>query len=111
VTASAGNHAQGVAYAARAFGISAKTTIFVPRGTPAVKIENTLAHGVSVEETGATFDHARDIAYVEAASSGRDFIEPFDDWHTIAGQGTIGVEIHQDLPEADAISSPLVGVA
>jgi len=111
VTASAGNHAQGVAYAARAFGISAKTTIFVPRGTPAVKIENTLAHGVSVEETGATFDHARDIAYVEAASSGRDFIEPFDDWHTIAGQGTIGVEIHHDLPEADAISSPLVGVA
>ncbi len=109
VTASAGNHAQGVAYAARAFGIADRTTIFVPRGTPAVKIENTRAYGVTVEETGATFDHAREIAYVEAATSGRSFVEPFDDWNTIAGQGTIGIEILQDLPGADAIIVPIGG--
>lgn len=109
VTASAGNHAQGVAYAARSFGIADKTTIFVPRGTPAVKIGNTRAYGVAVEETGATFDDAREAAYRQAKASGRAFIEPFDDWHTIAGQGTLGLEILEDLPETDVIVAPIGG--
>jgi threonine dehydratase len=93
VTASAGNHAQGVAYAARTFGIADRTTIFVPRGTPAVKKENTRAYGVAIEETGSTFDQAREAAYIAAEETDRPFIEPFDDWQTIAGQGTIGIEI------------------
>ena len=109
VTASAGNHAQGVAYAARTFDVAEKTTIFVPRGTPTVKIENTRSYGVSVEEVGATFDDAREIAYRNAAETGRPFVEPFDDWHTIAGQGTIGLEILSDLPAVDAIVVPIGG--
>jgi threonine dehydratase len=109
VTASAGNHAQGVAYAARAFAIADKTTIFVPRGTPTVKIENTRAYGVAVQEVGATFDDARETAYRNAEETGRAFIEPFDDWHTIAGQGTIGLEILADLPAVDAIIVPIGG--
>jgi threonine dehydratase len=109
VTASAGNHAQGVAYAARAYGVAEKSTIFVPRGTPAVKIESTRAYGVVVEETGANFDEAREAAYRSSAETGRPFIEPFDDWHTIAGQGTIGLEILSDLPTADAIVVPVGG--
>jgi threonine dehydratase len=109
VTASAGNHAQGVAYAAKAYGIADRSTIFVPRGTPTVKIENTRSYGVEVEEAGATFDQARDAAYIAAHESNRVFIEPFDDWQTIAGQGTIGVEIIEDLPETDAIIVPVGG--
>lgn len=109
VTASAGNHAQGVAYAARAFDIADRTTIFVPRGTPTVKIENTRAYGVAVEEVGASFDQAREAAYRSAEESGRVFIEPFDDWSTIAGQGTIGIQILEDLPETDAIVVPIGG--
>ncbi|MGI8477386.1 MAG: threonine ammonia-lyase [Thermomicrobiales bacterium] len=109
VTASAGNHAQGVAYAARAFGIAERTTIFVPRGTPTVKKENTRSYGVAIEETGATFDEARETAYREAERSDRPFIEPFDDWRTIAGQGTIGLEIVDDLPTVRAIVAPVGG--
>jgi threonine dehydratase len=109
VTASAGNHAQGVAYAARAFGIADRTTIFVPRGTPAVKKENTRGYGVAIEETGATFDQAREAAYVTAEETDRPFVEPFDDWQTIAGQGTIGVEIVEELPQVDAIVVPVGG--
>ena len=109
VTASAGNHAQGVAYAARTFGIADRTAIFVPRGTPAVKIENTRSYGVEVREIGATFDQARDAAYEAARESNRYFVEPFDDWHTIAGQGTIGLEIIEDLPQTDVIVVPIGG--
>jgi len=109
VTASAGNHAQGVAYAASAFGIAGRTTIFVPVGTPRVKQENTRSFGVEVRETGDNFDHARETAYIEAEQSGRPFVEPFDDWHTIAGQGTIGLEICKDLPEVHGIVVPVGG--
>jgi threonine dehydratase len=109
VTASAGNHAQGVAYAAKTFGIAERSTIFVPRGTPTVKIENTRAFGVNIEEIGANFDQSRDLAYATAAETDRPFVEPFDDWLTIAGQGTIGIEILDDLPQADAIVVPVGG--
>lgn len=109
VTASAGNHAQGVALAAAAFGIADRTTVFVPIGTPRVKQENTRAYGVEVRETQENFDLARDAAYEEAAATGRTFIEPFDDWRTIAGQGTIGLEMLDDLPNAAAIVAPVGG--
>jgi threonine dehydratase len=109
VTASAGNHAQGVAFAASIFGIADRTTIFVPVGTPKVKQENTRAFGVEVRETGDNFDQARETAYAEAGRSGRPFIEPFDDWHTIAGQGTIGLEICEDMPEVHGIIAPVGG--
>ncbi len=109
ITASAGNHAQGVAAAAAAFGVADKTTIFVPVGTPKVKQDNTRGFGVEVRETGDTFDQAREAAYLEAAQSERAFIEPFDDWNTIAGQGTIGLEIAEDLPSCRAIISPVGG--
>jgi threonine dehydratase len=109
VTASAGNHAQGVALAAAAFGIADRTTVFVPIGTPRVKQENTRAYGVDVREIGENFDLARTHAYDEAAASGRVFIEPFDDWRTIAGQGTIGLEMLDDLPSARAILVPVGG--
>ncbi len=109
VTASAGNHAQGVALAAAAFGIADRTTVFVPIGTPRVKQENTRAYGVEVREIGENFDQARELAYEEAAATGRVFVEPFDDWRTIAGQGTIGLEMLDDLPSAKAIIVPVGG--
>jgi threonine dehydratase len=86
-----------------------RTTVFVPVGTPRVKQENTRAYGVEVLETRENFDLARDAAYEEAAASGRVFIEPFDDWQTIAGQGTIGLEMVDDLPNATAIVAPVGG--
>lgn len=109
ITASAGNHAQGVAAAAAAFGIADKTTIFVPVGTPKVKQDNTRGFGVEVREIGDTFDQAREAAYAEATHSERAFIEPFDDWHTIAGQGTIGLEIADELPGCRAVFAPVGG--
>jgi threonine dehydratase len=109
VTASAGNHAQGVAYAASTFGIADRTTIFVPIGTPRVKQDNTRAFGVAVHETCENFDLAREAAYAEAERSGRPFIEPFDDWATIAGQGTIGLEIIDELPNVAGIVAPVGG--
>ena len=109
VTASAGNHAQGVGLAAALFGIEHRTTIFVPIGTPKVKQDNTRGYGVEVIETGENFDSARASAYAEAADSGRVFIEPFDDWQTIAGQGTVGLEILDDLPSVSGIIVPVGG--
>lgn len=109
VTASAGNHAQGVALAAAAFGIADRTTVFVPIGTPRVKQENTRSYGVEVRESGENFDLARQAAYREASESGRVFVEPFDDWQTIAGQGTIGLEVLDDLPSAASILVPVGG--
>ena len=109
VTASAGNHAQGVALAAAAYGLADRTTVFVPVGTPKVKQDNTRGYGVEVRESGDNFDEARSLAYAEAARSGRVFVEPFDDWRTIAGQGTIGLELLDDLPRAAAIVAPVGG--
>ncbi len=109
VTASAGNHAQGVALAAATFGIASRTTVFVPIGTPRVKQDNTRGYGVEVREVGDDFDAARSLAYEEAAKSGRRFVEPFDDWRTIAGQGTIGLELLDDRPGAAAVVVPVGG--
>lgn len=110
IAASSGNHAQGVAYAAHAFGIDHKTRIFVPESTPQMKIDNTRRFGdVQIELVQGTFDDANRLAHQEAQNTGATFIEPYDDWQIIAGQGTIGLEIMQDAPETNIIIVPVGG--
>jgi threonine dehydratase len=108
ITASAGNHAQGVAYSARHLGITA--LIVMPRTTPAIKIEAVRALGAEVELTGDTYAEARARCDELTVSSGRVFIHPFDDPLVIAGQGTIGTEIlRHRLGEVSAIFVPVGG--
>ena len=91
IAASAGNHAQGVAYHAACLAIPA--TIFVPQGTPTVKIENTRRHGATVIEAGATLEEATILAAEHGREQRLTFIHPYDDPLIIAGQGTIGLEM------------------
>ena len=98
VTASAGNHAQGVAYACRTMGIAGK--IFVPEPTPMQKRDRILVHGGDLVElvvTGANFDEAAAAAHADAAERGAFFIEPFDSRDTVTGQGTVAAEIVSQL--------------
>ena len=98
VTASAGNHAQGVAYACRTMGIQGK--IFVPEPTPKQKRDRILIHGgdwVELVVTGANFDEAAAAAHADAAARGAFFIEPFDARDTVTGQGTVAAEIVSQL--------------
>ncbi|MDG2497753.1 MAG: threonine ammonia-lyase [Aquiluna sp.] len=101
VAASAGNHAQGVAYAARELGI--KATIFMPIGASLPKYQATLDFGAKVVLTGAIFDETLASAKAFTEKSGAVFIPPFDDLEIVAGQGTVGLEILADLPEVDNI--------
>jgi len=101
VAASAGNHAQGVAYAARELGISA--TIFMPVGASLPKYQATLDFGAEVILTGDIFDETLKAAQEFTAKSGAVFVPPFDDEDVVIGQGTVGLEIMQDLPEVDNI--------
>lgn len=107
IAMSAGNHAQGVAYHAERLGIPA--TIVMPKGTPFVKIEHTRNFGAKVIIHGDTLDganaHARELEQAE----GLTFIHPFDDPHVIAGQGTIGLEILEDLEDFDVMPIPVGG--
>jgi threonine dehydratase len=110
IAASSGNHAQGVAYAARQFGLDNHTRIYMPESTPKTKIANTRKHGeVQTVLVEGTLDNARATALEEAETTGAIFIEPYNDWAIIAGQGTTGLEIMQDLPETDIIISPVGG--
>ncbi|MCI8594200.1 MAG: pyridoxal-phosphate dependent enzyme, partial [Oscillospiraceae bacterium] len=93
ITASAGNHAQGVAYAAQAAGVSA--TICMPSTTPLVKVNNTKDYGAKVVLQGATFDDAADLAVQMAEEEGLTYIPPFNDLTVATGQGTIAYEIFQ----------------
>lgn len=98
VTASAGNHAQGVAYACSTMGIRGK--IFVPGPTPKQKRDRIRAHGRNAIElvvTGSNFDDAARAAHEEAARTGATFIEPFDAPDTVTGQGTVGAEIYSQI--------------
>ncbi|QPK78483.1 threonine ammonia-lyase IlvA [Corynebacterium lizhenjunii] len=98
VTASAGNHAQGVAYACRTMGIRGK--IYVPEPTPKQKRDRILVHGgeqVELVVTGANFDEAAAAAHAEAEATGANFIEPFDARDTITGQGTVAAEVVSQL--------------
>ena len=101
VAASAGNHAQGVAYAARELGMSA--TIFMPVGASLPKYQATLDFGAEVILVGDIFDETLKAAQEFTAKSGAIFVPPFDDADVVIGQGTVGLEILQDLPEVDNI--------
>lgn len=107
IAMSAGNHAQGVAYHAQRLGIPA--TIVMPRGTPFVKIEHTQNFGANVIIHGETLDDATAHARALEAEQGLTFIHPFDDAHVIAGQGTIGLEIMEDLDDFDVMPIPVGG--
>ena len=107
IAASAGNHAQGVAYHAAILSIPA--TIFVPLGTPTVKIENTRRHGANVIEGGATLEEATILAADHGRQQGLTFIHPYDDPMIIAGQGTIALEMLAAVPDLDVLLVPIGG--
>ena len=107
ITASAGNHAQGVAYAARAFG--AKAVIVMPTTTPLIKVNRTKALGAQVVLHGDVYDEACDKALELAKEHGYTFIHPFDDPAVATGQGTIAMEIIKELPLVDIILVPVGG--
>lgn len=107
VTASAGNHAQGVAYAAQAAGVAA--TIVMPTTTPLVKVNNTKDYGARVVLHGEVFDDAAELAAKMAEEEGLTYVHPFNDLTLATGQGTIAYEIFQDLPDVDVILVPIGG--
>ena len=107
VTASAGNHAQGVAYAAQASGGAA--TIVMPTTTPLVKVNNTKDYGANVVLHGEVFDDAAELAAQLAEEQGLTYVHPFNDLTLATGQGTIAYEIFQDLPDVDVILIPIGG--
>jgi threonine dehydratase len=107
IAASAGNHAQGVALAASLAGCSSK--IVMPIGTALMKVERTLGYGAEVVLYGANYDeaaiHARELAELE----GRTTVHPFDDWEVIYGQGTVGLEIAEQIPDVGSVILPIGG--
>ncbi|KXO15770.1 threonine ammonia-lyase [Peptoniphilus sp. GNH] len=107
IACSAGNHAQGVAMSAREQGI--KSTICIPSIAPISKIEATKALGAEVVLVPTTFDDAKKRAYELAKENGYTFIHPFDDEEVIAGQGTIAIEILEQLSDVDIIVVPIGG--
>ncbi len=107
VTASAGNHAQGVAYAARER--HAKATICMPQITPPLKVDATKAYGADVVLYGDVFDEAAAHAAELASTQGMIYVPPFDDYEVICGQGTIGLEILEDVPNVTDVVVPLGG--
>lgn len=107
IAASAGNHAQGVAMAAKAYGI--KATIVMPKHAPLSKIAATRGYGAEVILHGHLYDEAYEKAREIQEETGAVFIHPFDDPEVIAGQGTIGIEILEDLPDTDIIIVPVGG--
>ena len=107
ITASAGNHAQGVAYAAKAYG--AKAVIVMPTTTPLMKVERTKSYGAEVVLYGNVYDEACEHAYRLAEEHGLTFIHPFDDLAVATGQGTIAMEIVKELPLVDYILVPIGG--
>lgn len=107
ITASAGNHAQGVAYAAKRYG--AKATIVMPTTTPLIKVNRTKSYGAEVVLYGDVYDEAFAKAYELAEEHGYTFIHPFDDPAVATGQGTIAMEIFQELPLVEYILVPIGG--
>lgn len=107
VTASAGNHAQGVAYAAQRYGC--KATIVMPTVTPLIKVNRTKSYGADVILYGDVYDDACNYALKLAEEQGMTFIHPFDDLEVATGQGSIAMEIVQELPTVDYIIVPVGG--
>ena len=107
ITASAGNHAQGVAYAAKCYGC--KAVIVMPTTTPLIKVNRTKSYGAEVVLYGNVYDDACAYALKLAEETGATFIHPFDDEQVATGQGTIAMEIFKDLPTVDIILVPIGG--
>ena len=107
ITASAGNHAQGVAYAARLAGV--KATVVMPTTTPLIKVNRTKGYGADGVLEGDVFDEACAHAYKLAEEHGYTFVHPFDDLDVAAGQGSIAMEIIKELPTVDYILVPIGG--
>ena len=107
ITASAGNHAQGVAYAAKQANVPA--TIVMPTTTPLIKVNNTKNYGANVVLHGATFDDAAEEAARRSKEDGLTYIHPFNDLRVATGQGTISYEIFSNLPDVDIILVPIGG--
>lgn len=107
ITASAGNHAQGVAYAAKCYGV--KATIVMPTTTPLIKVNRTKGYGAEVVLYGDVYDEACKKAYELADEFGYTFIHPFDDFGVATGQGSIAMEIVKELPLVDYILVPVGG--
>lgn len=107
ITASAGNHAQGVAYAAKLYGVPA--TIVMPTTTPLIKVNRTKGYGAEVVLYGAVYDEACQYALKLAEEKGATFVHPFNDETVATGQGTIAMEIFKELPTVDIILVPIGG--
>ena len=107
IACSAGNHAQGVALAATSMGI--KSVVCMPDGAPLMKVESTKRLGAQVELVKGTYDDAHDRAVELQKETGMTFIHPYDDELVIAGQGTIGLEILDQLPDVEAVVVPVGG--
>ena len=107
IAASAGNHAQGVALAAQKLGI--KAVIVMPKHTPLIKVEATKRYGADVILTGEVYDEAYEYAKKLQGKEGYTFVHPFDDEDVIEGQGTIALEVLDELPNADIILVPIGG--
>ena len=107
VAASAGNHAQGVALAASRAGLA--STIFMPRSAALPKVQATRGYGATVELAGDTVDEAIAAGRAYAAARGAAFVPPFDDALVIAGQGTIGLELAEEAPDAEVVLVPVGG--
>ena len=107
ITASAGNHAQGVAFAAKAYGV--KATIVMPTTTPLIKVNRTKSYGADVVLYGDVYDEACQYALELAEDKGYTFVHPFDDLDVACGQGSIAMEIIKELPTVDYILVPIGG--
>ena len=107
IAMSAGNHAQGVAYHAARLGI--RSVIVMPKGTPNTKVKNTQVHGAEVVLEGDSLSEAASQAHARAAREGLTFIHPYDDPAIIAGQGTIALEMLEDVPELEMLVVPIGG--
>lgn len=107
ITASAGNHAQGVAFSADLLGVA--STVYMPEITPPQKVQATRDYGAEVILTGRNFDEACSAAYLAQKASGALFVHPFDDELVMAGQGTIALEILEEIPDVRNIIVPVGG--
>ena len=107
VAASAGNHGQAVAWAARELGAPAR--IFMPHYSPMAKFEATLSYGAEVEQTGAVWEETLEAAVAYVERTGATFVHPYEDTFVIAGQGSIGLEIAEQIDELETVVIPIGG--
>jgi threonine dehydratase len=107
VAASAGNHGQAVAWAAREAGV--KATVFMPQDAPMAKVEPTKNYGAKAELTGGSFEEALHTAFAHAEATGATLVHPYEDEKVIAGQGTIGLELVEQVPDLATVVIPVGG--